>query len=108
MRLRICSAKCGVDAPISWRTSSTVGSRRTRSARSYSLMAGRLPAAGGHRDQRGRGVDACLRVGADRVAPAEYPDVVVDALARVVALEARLDVEQVALERAGERRRLVR
>ena len=26
MRLRICSAKCGVEAPISWRTSSTVTS----------------------------------------------------------------------------------
>ena len=26
MRLRICSAKCGVEAPMSWRTSSTVTS----------------------------------------------------------------------------------
>jgi hypothetical protein len=34
---RICRAKCGAEAPMSWRTSSTVGSRSMRSLRSYSL-----------------------------------------------------------------------
>ena len=38
IRLRSWSAKWGVEAPISWRTSSTVGSRSARSARSNSLM----------------------------------------------------------------------
>ena len=42
IRFRIWSAKCGVEAPMSWRTSSTVGSRTARSGRSYSLMGGRL------------------------------------------------------------------
>ena len=44
MRLRSCSAKCGVEAPISWRTSSTVTSRwgRARSGCSASLTAGRV------------------------------------------------------------------
>src|SRR3954447_14899570 len=101
IRLRIWRAKCGVEAPISWRTSSTVGSRLTRSARSYSLMAARLLAAGrGDRHECGGRVDARLGGGRDRVGAAQDPDVVVDALARVVALEARLDVQQVALERA--------
>src|SRR4051795_11401453 len=87
--------------------SSTVGSRRTRSTRSYSLTGLRLllRLVDGH-ERRG-GVDPVLRLGRDRVAASEDPDVVVDALARVVVLEAGLDVEQVALERARERQRPV-
>src|SRR3954470_20749080 len=83
--------------------SSTVGSRRTRSTRSYSLTGLRLLLRLVDGDERRGGVDPVLRLGRDRVAAAEDPGVVVDALARVVVLEAGLDVEQVALERARQR-----
>ena len=43
IRLRRCSAKWGVEAPISWRTSSTVGSRSKRPGCSNSLTRGKLP-----------------------------------------------------------------
>src|SRR3954465_8627545 len=123
MRLRSWSAKWGVEAPISWRTSSRVGSRRRRSARSNSLM-GRdypVPASCRHPDGNGRPpgarngsaspillwgprlgrhpvgrrVDAPLLVDRDRLVVAEDPGAVVDGLGRVV-LVARLDAQQVA------------
>ena len=68
IRLRIWSAKWGVEAPISWRTSSTVGSRTARSGRSYSLTRRRgYPASGRgrlDRDQLGDPVEP--RLGAER------------------------------------------
>src|SRR3954454_14796157 len=99
MRLRICSAKCGVEAPMSCRMSSAVGSRTIRSGRSYSLMGRTLPVHGlvGRHARRG-GADAVLRLGRDRVGAAEDPHVVVAALRRVAVLETGVDVEQVALE----------
>src|SRR5215207_8325756 len=97
MRLRSCSAKCGVDAPISWRTSSTVGSRRLRSGRSYSLTELSLPRVRLHRDQLGQLVDLRLLRHRDRLVVADDPGAVVDRLARVV-LVPRLHAQQVLLE----------
>src|SRR3954466_11715213 len=101
MRLRICSAKCGVEAPISWRTSSTVGSRIIRSGRSYSLMrTGTLPPGRLiDRHEGGGRVDPVLRGRRQRVGAAEDPHVVVDPGRGVAVRVPRLEVEQVALER---------
>ena len=105
IRLRSCSAKCGVEAPISWRTSSTVTARfgARRSGCSASAMRGilrRTPVDGLDLEQR---VDARLHVDGDRVLVAHEPAVVVDAAHRVLVV-AGLDVEQVVLQRRGERR----
>src|SRR5215212_2638653 len=98
MRLRIWSEKCGVEAPISWRTSSTVGSRPTREGISYSLTSGerseRSGPAGLDRDKLRDGVEARLRIDREDARVAEDPDAVVHARRRV-ALVARLDVEQI-------------
>src|SRR5918994_7349514 len=107
MRLRICSAKCGVEAPMSWRTSSTVGSRRSRSLRSYSLMGAkstkrRLGRVRLHGDQLRELVHMRLLLNGDRLVVAEHPGAVVDRLPRVV-LVSRLHAEEVLLELWRER-----
>src|SRR3954454_7096079 len=95
MRLRICSAKCGVEAPISCCTSSTVGSRWTRDGISYSLTSERLRAARLDGHQAGDLVESALRVERDGLRVAEDPDAVVDTRRRI-ALVAGLNVEQIA------------
>src|SRR4051812_21114479 len=106
MRLRIWSAKGGVEAPISWRTSSTVGWRWVRSTRSYSLIRPRrLLRWLVDRHQRDQRVELRLHVSRDRVRAAEDPDAVEDAVARVgVGVVARLDVEEEALQVLRQRR----
>src|SRR3954463_5686971 len=110
MRLRIWSAKGGVEAPISWRTSSTVGWRWVRSTRSYSLIRPRrLLRWLVDRHQRDQRVEPLLDVGSDRVGAAEDPDAVEDAVTRVgVGVVAGLDVEEEALEVLRQRRGRVR
>src|SRR5919108_5776823 len=84
---------------MSWRTSSTVGSRVARSGCSYSLIAdGSLWRVGLHRDQLGDLVDARLLSDRDRPVVAEEPDPVVDRLLGIV-LEAGLHAQEVVLQR---------
>ena len=81
IRLRSWSAKCGVEAPMSWRTSSTVTwcSGRRRSGCSASAMPRIFDPAPGYRLDLEQGVDARLDVDRDRVLVAHHPAVVVDA-----------------------------
>src|SRR3954454_14380441 len=107
IRLRSCSAKCGVDAPISWRTSSTVGSRTARSGRSYSLIGFRsLWRVRLYRNELGELVDLRLLVHRQGLVVAQDPGAVVDRLARIL-LVARLHAEEVLLELRRELLRVV-
>src|SRR3954449_1200572 len=103
MRLRICSAKCGVDAPMSWRTSSSVTSwpalrRMGCSASDIDSLGLRslrlLPADLADLEEQ---VDPRLDAHRDRFVVADDPAVIVDAAYRVPAV-ARLDVEEVRID----------
>ena len=102
MRSRSCSAKCGVEAPISWRTSSTVTSwpgRRRSGCSAWliwvrrSVWIGAISSRLSMRDCTGSEI-------ADSVA--DQPAAIVDAADRVARV-ARLDVEQVAADRQRQR-----
>src|SRR3954449_10313315 len=106
MRLRIWSAKCGVDAPMSWRTSSRVASwpalRRMGCSASDIDSLGLLPllraAALADLEEQ---VDPRLHAQGDRLVVPDDPAVIVDTANRVPAV-ARLDVEEVGVDRRVE------
>src|SRR5512133_1373237 len=111
MRLRICSAKCGVDAPMSWRTSPRVTSwpalrrmgcsasdidslRTALGPRPLLLLAGDLA-------DLEEQVDPRLHAHRYRLVVADDPAVIVDAAHRIPAVSG-LDVEQVGVDRRVE------
>src|ERR671917_845045 len=102
MRLRSCSAKCGVEAPISWRTSSIVTAWPGRSRSGCSAWLIGLRGVQVTRQLLGRDlqqrVDARLRGDRDRVRATDDPAVVVDARDGIGAVRG-LGVEQLALQR---------
>src|SRR4051812_28156543 len=107
MRLRICSAKCGVDAPMSWRTSSRVTSwsvlRRMGCSASDIDSLGLRPLLLQPADLTDleKQFDPCLAAPRDRFVVADDPAVIVDA-AHGIPPVARLDVEQVRVDRRVE------
>src|SRR4051794_41915814 len=107
MRLRIWSAKCGVDAPMSWRTSSSVTSwpalRRMGCSASDIDSLGLRPLRLLPADLADLEEQADPRLGAhrDRLVVADDPAVVVDAAHRGPPV-ARLDVEQGGVDGRGE------
>ena len=103
IRLRSCSAKCGVEAPISWRTSSTVTWCAGAGARAARLRPWESVASGVDGLDLEQRVDPRLHVGGDGRLVAHQPAVIVDAAHRVLVV-AGLDVEQVVLQRLRERR----
>src|ERR1700744_5746102 len=98
MRLRSCSAKCGVELPISWRTSSTVTGRCRRSGCSASAMV--LLRSGVDGLDLHQRIYPRLHRSGDGGLVADDPRVVVDAAHGVIGV-AGLDVEQVVLQRLG-------
>src|SRR3954454_20221592 len=107
MRLRIWSAKCGVDAPMSWRTSSRVTSwpalrRMGCSASDIDSLGGLRPLfrAADLADLEEQ-VDPRLHAHRDRLVVPDDPAVIVDAAHRIPAV-ARLDVEEVRVDRRVE------
>src|SRR4029079_6991472 len=105
MRLRSWRAKCGVEAPISCRTSATdtwyCGRRRS----GCSAWAMGSVASGVDGLDLEEGVDARLHVRGDGRLVAHQPAVIVDPAYQVLVVAA-LDVEQVVLQRLGEGLRL--
>src|SRR3954447_11778733 len=96
MRLRRCIAKCGVEAPISWRTSSTVtecSGRRRWGCSASAIGRRRLLAAVDRLDLEQR-IDPRLDRPGDRVLVTEQPAVVVHAAGGVLVVSG-LDVQQV-------------
>ena len=98
IRLRSCSAKCGVDAPHSSRTSSTLTcGAPLRLGFSASLMASWL--GPGNLEQA---VDRGLCRDAHRLRVADDPSVIVNAAHRVTGV-ARLHIEQIVRDRPRQR-----
>src|SRR4051794_4289032 len=105
MRLRICSAKCGVDAPMSWRTSSRVTSwsalrRMGCSASDIDSLGLRPLLLARDLADLEEQVDPRLHAHRYRLVVADDPAVIVDAAHRIPAV-AGLDVEQVGVDRRG-------
>src|SRR3954453_17920420 len=106
IRLRICSAKCGVDAPMSWRTSSRVTSwpalrRMGCSSSDIDSLGLRSLLLSSDAADLEEIVDLRLDAGRDRLVVPDEPAVIVDTAHRVLAVP-RLDVEQVRVERRVE------
>src|SRR3954468_17422269 len=105
-RLRICSAKCGVDAPMSWRTSSRVASwpalrRMGCSASDIDSLGLRPLLRAADLADLEEQVDPRLHAQRDRLVVPDDPAVIVDTAHRVPAV-ARLDVEEVGVDRRVE------